>query len=95
MQVRDLIEGHYSERISRYHIIDCRFGYEYEGGHIDGALNVNSNAAVEDLLLKDGQGVHAQGHELPRPSHSGEVQEVPPAIIIFHCEFSNKRAPAL
>jgi M-phase inducer tyrosine phosphatase len=95
LQVRDLIEGQYSQKISRYHIIDCRFGYEYEGGHIDGALNVNSNAAVEDLLLKDGQGVHARGHELPRPSRSGEVQNILPAIIIFHCEFSNKRAPAL
>jgi M-phase inducer tyrosine phosphatase len=91
-----LIEGRYSGHISRYHIIDCRFGYEYEGGHIDGALNVNSNAAVEELLLQEGTGVHADSYSLPQPSRSGEpLQNSLPAILIFHCEFSNKRAPAL
>lgn len=90
-----MIEGKYTEKISRYHIVDCRFQYEYDGGHIDGALNISSNPEVESLLLQNGSGVHSNGKTLPKPTKSGETVDDLPAIIVFHCEFSNKRAPAL
>lgn len=35
----DVLDGKYSEHYAHKMIIDCRFGYEYEGGHIDGAVN--------------------------------------------------------
>jgi M-phase inducer tyrosine phosphatase len=42
----DLLDGKYSEHFDQKMIIDCRFEYEYEGGHIDGAVNHND----KDLL---------------------------------------------
>jgi M-phase inducer tyrosine phosphatase len=80
--------------MSRYHIIDCRFEYEYSGGHIAGAINVNNTNAIENMLLKPGVGMYANGEALPSPSRSGEG-EGKPTVVIFHCEFSNKRAPAM
>ena len=37
-----LIDNDFRDRIDEFHIVDCRFPYEYEGGHIIGALNINS-----------------------------------------------------
>ncbi|KAF8188375.1 hypothetical protein BJ912DRAFT_1022506 [Pholiota molesta] len=53
-------------------------------GHIPGAVNINTTSAVEDLLL---------GTSLtkPRPSVSGDNTRK--TILVFHCEFSAKRAP--
>ncbi|KAG6831292.1 hypothetical protein H0H92_011499 [Tricholoma furcatifolium] len=80
----DLLDGKYDSQIVDYHIIDCRFDYEYNGGHVPGAININTTAAVEELLL---------GPSLtkPRPSTSGD--SVRKTILVFHCEFSAKRAP--
>jgi hypothetical protein len=36
----DLIAGRFNESVSRCHIVDCRFDYEYEGGHIRNAIHV-------------------------------------------------------
>ncbi|KAF9466332.1 hypothetical protein BDZ94DRAFT_1187713 [Collybia nuda] len=79
-----LLDGRYDPQIVDYHIIDCRFDYEYAGGHIPGAVNINTTNAVEELLL---------GPSLtkPRPSVSGD--SVMKTILVFHCEFSAKRAP--
>ncbi|KAF5324419.1 hypothetical protein D9611_004274 [Ephemerocybe angulata] len=79
-----LIDGKYDNGIHDYHIIDCRFDYEYNGGHIKGAVNINSEKAVEELLL---------GPSLtkPRPSTSGDSTRK--TILVFHCEFSAMRAP--
>lgn len=37
----DLMNGKYNDRFDNVMIIDCRFEYEYEGGHINGAINYN------------------------------------------------------
>jgi len=37
--------------IKKVYIIDCRFGYEYEGGHIRGALNLMTNQDVERVFM--------------------------------------------
>ncbi|KAK5666700.1 m-phase inducer phosphatase [Batrachochytrium dendrobatidis] len=34
------------DQIESFHLVDCRYGYEYAGGHINGAKNVTS---VQDL----------------------------------------------
>ena len=31
--VRDLMKGHFDDRVSGFQIVDCRFAYEHEGGH--------------------------------------------------------------
>ena len=35
-----------------YFIIDCRFDYEFDGGHIKGAMNLNSPLKVEEFFFK-------------------------------------------
>ncbi|KAJ9100069.1 hypothetical protein QFC19_005749 [Naganishia cerealis] len=92
--LRNLLDGHFDDRMSRFHIIDCRFEYEYSGGHIAGAINVNNTNAIEKMLLKQGCGMYNDGEALPAPSRSGEGREKP-TVVVFHCEFSNKRAPAI
>ncbi|EIW66551.1 tyrosine phosphatase [Tremella mesenterica] len=89
----DLLQGRYSDKMRRFHVLDCRFDYEYEGGHIDGAINVKSMDALDELLLSESSGVHANGDCLPRPSRSGELASNQQVILVFHCEFSAKRAP--
>lgn len=78
----DLLDGHYE---ADYHVIDCRFDYEYNGGHIPGAININTTNAVEELLLGTAK--------KPKPSVSGDPARK--TILVFHCEFSAKRAPTL
>lgn len=47
-----LIDGCFKDRIDEFHIVDCRFPYEYKGGHVLGAVNVTSTAQIEELYLK-------------------------------------------
>lgn len=85
-QLNTLLDGQYDSQIVDYHIIDCRFDYEYAGGHIPGAVNIKEIENVAPLLL---------GPSLtkPRPSVSGDA--LIKTILVFHCEFSAKRAPTL
>ena len=32
-------------------IIDCRFAYEFDGGHIKGATNISTRDEMTELLL--------------------------------------------
>ena len=84
--MNDLLDGVLDSKLTSYHIIDCRFDYEYNGGHIPGALNINTTTAVEEFLL----GANALK---PKPSISGDASGK--TVLIFHCEFSAKRAPTL
>ena len=86
MQLNDLLDGVFKSRSTSYQVIDCRFDYEYNGGHVPGAININTTAQLEEYFL--GATV-----EKPTPSVSGEGG--PKHVVIFHCEFSAKRAPTL
>lgn len=90
-------------------VIDCRYSFEYKGGHIQGAVNINKPSVVK-YLFEDCRG-HLQNKEfltLLKRCHTGEatvtsireiVEQIPVPIqncepvIIFHCEFSSKRGP--
>ncbi|KAJ2883684.1 m-phase inducer phosphatase [Coemansia aciculifera] len=43
--------GRYSDLYDEKIFVDCRFPYEYEGGHIAGAVNAPTMDALEKLLL--------------------------------------------
>lgn len=75
----------FASRIKRFVIIDCRFDYEYEGGHITDAINLSEMAAVDKALLGP--------CDLPEPSTSEHGPAGGKTVLIFHCEFSAKRAP--
>ncbi|KAF8758768.1 Rhodanese Homology Domain [Rhizoctonia solani] len=78
----DLLAGKFDSQINSYTVIDCRFDYEYAGGHIPGAINLNTTQAIEDYLLGDNK---------PAPNRSGDGTKKD--VLVFHCEFSAKRAP--
>ncbi|ORX84575.1 Rhodanese-like protein, partial [Anaeromyces robustus] len=46
-----LLQGKYKGLYDEYHIIDCRFPYEYEGGHICNAKNINDPAELYNLFF--------------------------------------------
>ncbi|XP_045206243.2 M-phase inducer phosphatase-like [Mercenaria mercenaria] len=48
--VADIMEGRYSEQLGKVTIVDCRYPYEFEGGHIRGAVNLYTKDAVNTLL---------------------------------------------
>ncbi|KZS98926.1 hypothetical protein SISNIDRAFT_403190 [Sistotremastrum niveocremeum HHB9708] len=83
--LNDLIDGRFNSQIADYKVIDCRFDYEYAGGHIPGAINVSSTAAIDELLLS---------RNLPEPSSSGDGKPGK-TVLVFHCEFSVMRAPTI
>lgn len=89
----DLVQGRYSHLIDRFSIVDCRFPTEFEAGHVDGAVNLNDEAQIVDFFLTPGSGFLHGDRDLPSPCVSDDPGPKP--VIIFHCEFSQKRAPAM
>ncbi|NXX21620.1 MPIP1 phosphatase, partial [Podargus strigoides] len=74
-----VLTGKFASFIKECVIIDCRYPYEYEGGHIKGAVNLHMEEEVEDYLLK-------------KPIQPSENKRV---IVVFHCEFSSERGPRM
>ncbi|XP_009976527.1 PREDICTED: M-phase inducer phosphatase 1, partial [Tauraco erythrolophus] len=74
-----VLTGKFASFIKECVIIDCRYPYEYEGGHIKGAVNLHMEEDVEDYLLK-------------KPIQPAENKRV---IVVFHCEFSSERGPRM
>ncbi|KAI9803823.1 MAG: hypothetical protein M1825_001703 [Sarcosagium campestre] len=50
----DVLDGKYQESCSDTLIVDCRFEYEYEGGHIDGAVNFNNKELLASKIFECG-----------------------------------------
>ncbi|CAF9929489.1 cell division cycle- protein [Imshaugia aleurites] len=48
----DVLDGKYGRCYDQSIIIDCRFEYEYEGGHIEGAINVNDKERLATQLFE-------------------------------------------
>lgn len=94
----DLLAGKYTNAIMSYQVVDCRFGYEYQGGHIPGAINLSTVQRVVGHFLQPGLGRHANGEPLPPRSQSGKPDKFGNRrkhVLVFHCEFSCKRAPTM
>ncbi|XP_054846484.1 M-phase inducer phosphatase 2-like isoform X2 [Eublepharis macularius] len=75
-----VLNGHFSSVIESCVIVDCRYPYEYEGGHIKGAINLPLEKDVEDFLLK-------------KPIVPFDAAKR--VIVVFHCEFSSERGPRM
>ncbi|OZJ02695.1 hypothetical protein BZG36_04598 [Bifiguratus adelaidae] len=52
----DVLDGQYTSKYDHLYLIDCRFPYEYTGGHIDSAININDYEELEKLLLRSDGG---------------------------------------
>lgn len=75
----DIMNGKYQQQFKRVLIIDCRFEYEYDGGHIQGAINHWDKEALADELLDS----------------SIDDDGTTSTALVFHCEFSVHRAPIM
>uniref|UniRef100_A0A5F5PFD5 M-phase inducer phosphatase n=1 Tax=Equus caballus TaxID=9796 RepID=A0A5F5PFD5_HORSE len=78
--VAALLSGKFQGLIEKFYIIDCRYPYEYLGGHIQGALNLYSQEELYNFFLK-------------KPVVPLDTQKR--IIIVFHCEFSSERGPRM
>ncbi|BGP13823.1 hypothetical protein JCM10213_006343 [Rhodosporidiobolus nylandii] len=83
--LNELQSGRFCDNIKEFIVIDCRFDYEYEGGHIDGAINLSEHSDLDKRLLNIANP--------PVPSTSECAPRDGKTVLIFHCEFSAKRAP--
>ncbi|VCW68054.1 unnamed protein product, partial [Gulo gulo] len=75
-----LLVGKFSNIVERFVIVDCRYPYEYEGGHIKTAVNLPLERDAETFLLQS-------------PITPCNLDKR--IILIFHCEFSSERGPRM
>jgi M-phase inducer tyrosine phosphatase len=76
LMLEEILQGKHDLAYSRRLIIDCRFAYEYAGGHIEGAVNHWTCDMIDSLLFRN----------LPSSNT---------ALIVLHCEYSERRAPRM
>ncbi|TMS39090.1 hypothetical protein L596_005669 [Steinernema carpocapsae] len=68
------------EFATKYFLVDCRYPYEYFGGHIRNATNIFDPSVVENTFY---------------PEDPTEADFMRSRIPIFYCEFSQKRGPTM
>lgn len=105
--VYHVLRGHYDGLFDRIVIVDCRFDFEYKGGHIDGAIHVKNSVGCYKFFFPgffDDQvdpGSSDQEVDLKQallnvlPNNLDLEKSYDRVAFIFHCEFSQKRAPDL
>lgn len=79
-----LIKGEFADSVASFKIIDCRYPYEFEGGHIRGAHNLYTHDQILEELVNCKT-------EAPTVQAEGPKRH----ILVFHCEFSSERGPKL
>lgn len=77
----DLLNSKDVDSVDEIALVDCRYPYEYEGGHIAGAINIWEQQTMTSTFF----GSNAM-------SSSSNTR---PNIVIFHCEFSSERGPRM
>lgn len=79
-QMAMLMDGAFQQQVSQFIVVDCRFAYEYVGGHIRNAVNLNTHGQLLSHFF------HPNG-TVPKVKSS--------SVVIFHCEFSSHRGPRM
>lgn len=80
-----LVSGDYIDSVATFKIIDCRYPYEYDGGHIRDAKNLYTQEDIINELVNSKT-------DTANVIVDGGVKR---NIIVFHCEFSSERGPKL
>ncbi|KAL8578483.1 hypothetical protein ACOMHN_028755 [Nucella lapillus] len=75
-----LLSGDYADQVEEFHIIDCRYPYEFNGGHIQQARNIYTRDSLIEEYLQN-----------PRRPQDPSKR----FLLVFHCEFSSERGPSL
>uniref|UniRef100_A0A914Z6P7 protein-tyrosine-phosphatase n=1 Tax=Panagrolaimus superbus TaxID=310955 RepID=A0A914Z6P7_9BILA len=74
----DLINKMGDEFYEQYILIDCRYPFEYNGGHIKGAINLYDPELLRSTFY---------------PKNESTFQNIHAKKPIFYCEFSSVRGP--
>ncbi|KAK6205325.1 uncharacterized protein RJT21DRAFT_102049 [Scheffersomyces amazonensis] len=74
-----ILKGEHKNAFDKCVIVDCRFDYEFEGGHIDGALNISTKEEIEKAFINN---IKSTNDNLK-------------TLYVFHCEFSIFRGPTI
>lgn len=82
-----LMRGEFAELTGHFKIIDCRYPYEFDGGHIRGAINLYTRPQIMEAFPASSE----QGSE----ATEGDAEANHRNIYVFHCEFSSERGPKL
>jgi len=77
-----LMNGEFNDKVNSYQVIDCRYPYEYENGHIQGAINVYTQKQAHEQFIQS-----------KSPKKIDDPVSTKNDILIFHCEFSSQRGP--
>lgn len=51
LQLSLVLQGQFNEKIDEFHLIDCRYPFEYQGGHIVSAQNINTIAEIQSKFF--------------------------------------------
>ncbi|KAG7196291.1 cell division cycle- protein [Scheffersomyces spartinae] len=86
VQMVRLMNGYHLHEYSQIHIIDCRFKYEFDGGHIKGAINISNKDQLHERFISN-----MTSAKLTNTTGSNNER----SLLVFHCEFSKYRGPAL
>ncbi|KAF6072672.1 Rhodanese-like domain family protein [Candida albicans] len=81
-QLARILRGDHDDQFDEFIIIDCRFEYEFNGGHITKAINISTQEALQEKLF--------QYQETDTKDTESKKR-----LIIFHCEFSMFRGPMM
>ncbi|EKX39386.1 hypothetical protein GUITHDRAFT_143582 [Guillardia theta CCMP2712] len=84
-------EDKYRKMYDKVIIVDCRYRYEYEGGHIH--VEPDLDGWLEVIHFTPCQ--HKAAINYLFPSDSEHVVWNDRVCLIFHCEYSQKRGPAM
>uniref|UniRef100_A0A6G3MEF9 protein-tyrosine-phosphatase n=1 Tax=Henneguya salminicola TaxID=69463 RepID=A0A6G3MEF9_HENSL len=79
-----LLDGECPVSVQNTMIIDCRYPYEYDGGHIKNAINIYTKEKMENILF------HNSLNLLYNPKNNNSA-----LILILHCEYSQHRGPSM
>lgn len=93
-----ILDGTFKEFFDEVIVVDSRFEYEYNGGHINGAINIPCQEELEKRFLN--------GNKYPASSCLASTKEIRNStspfgtkashpLIIFHCEYSSYRGPSM
>ncbi|KAK2142832.1 hypothetical protein LSH36_908g00036 [Paralvinella palmiformis] len=74
-----LMDNRLSVKVGEFTILDCRYPYEYEGGHIHEAKNTWNRDQLHHIIT-DPDKTKINGRR---------------RILVFHCEFSSERGPKM
>lgn len=97
--VADVITNfdNYRDRFTRFYIVDCRYWYEYQGGHIKNAIQILPESSDDDdddasidlneCIREKITNMFFSEANLKNRSDSQRT------VIFVHCEYSQKRGP--